>query len=550
MKSVTKKLPLGIQSFKKIIKGNYTYVDKTRYIYNLIENESYYFMSRPRRFGKSLLLDTINEVFNGDKELFKGLWIYNSYYEFTKHPTIRLDMSNISNETKDILKDSLLLELRKYVKEYALDISAEVPSDLFKLLIEALCKKYGRRVVVLIDEYDKPILDHLTDIKTAEENRMVMRGFYGVLKSMDPHLRFTMLTGVSKFSKTTIFSELNNLLDITMNEEYANVCGITAENLDEYFGNHIDSLAKLDRFKNYENLREEILTWYDGYSWDGVTRVLNPFSLLSFLIQKRFEGFWYSSGTPTFLIKLMKENPDAFLALDNLEISERMLDTFDIYKIAINPLLFQAGYLTIKEKRYVGVKERYLLKIPNLEVEEALYLNIITEFTEKDGDFAEASYWRLVESFKVGDIQNVLTILKALFASIPYNLHVNREAYYHSIIYAVLNVLGLNLEAEVSVSGGRIDAVLDINDKIYIMEFKYKDCDPDATLEEKRKLYDKALEEGMNQIHKKGYYRKYIEVAQDGSEFYRKTIRLVALAFLGRDNIEMRVECLDATDPN
>ena len=287
-----KKLPLGVQSFSKIIKGGYVYVDKTKYIYNLIDGVSYYFLSRPRRFGKSLLLDTISEVFSGNKELFNGLWIYDSGYEFPSHPVIRLDMSNISNETPEVLKQSLLHELRMRSAEESLSITAEIPSDTFKQLIEALYKKYGQRVVVLIDEYDKPILDHLTDVKTAEANRMVIKGFYGILKSMDPFLRFAMITGVSKFTKTSVFSELNNLLDITMMEEYANICGVELDNLNKYFGDHMESLSCHKRFAMRDSIRDDILSWYDGYSWDGETRVLNPFSLLSFFIQKRFVGFW------------------------------------------------------------------------------------------------------------------------------------------------------------------------------------------------------------------------------------------------------------------
>ena len=262
--------------------------------------------------------------------------------------------------------------------------------------------------------------------------------------------------------------------------------------------------------------------------------MLNPFSLLSFFIQKRFVGFWYASGTPTFLIKLLKEKPEILLGLNSLMISEMMLDKFDIHRIDIEPLLFQTGYLTVKNKVYSGVKEDYLLKIPNLEVEEAFHLSIIAEFTEKGNTFAETSYKRLEEHLNAEDLQNVLIVLRSLFASIPYNLHINREAYYHSIFYAIMRVLGINMHAEVSVSGGRVDAVLELKDKVYVIEFKYKDCTPDVSAEEKRRLFDEALDEGINQIYNKGYQKKYI-----GSD---KTIILVVFAILGRDNIEMRTE--------
>ena len=531
-----KKLPLGIQSFREIIEGGYVYADKTKYAYELINNAKYYFLSRPRRFGKSLLLDTIAEAFSGDKELFKGLWIYDSDYDFRKHPVLRLDMSNIAHDTPETLKDSLSGVLRDRVKNEGFDIDANAPSDIFRNLIEALNKKYSQRVVVLIDEYDKPILDHLQDVDTAEANRAVLRGFYGILKSMDPYLRFTLITGVTKFTKTSIFSGLNNLLDITLTRAYSCICGIPVEDLDILFREHIESLSSLERYVSYENLRDEILTWYDGYSWDGETKVLNPFGLLTFFMQDRFASFWYASGTPTFLIEILKEKPAAFLTLQNLEIRESMLDSFDIRKIGVASLLFQTGYLTVKETIQGYGPPVYRVDIPNYEVRESLYMNIITEFTEQDADTSETAYLRSKEAMRTGDMQKMLGILKGLFASIPYQLHIDREAYYHSIFYAVMSVLGFDMEAEVSTSKGRIDAVLELEDKAYVMEFKYHDCEPGAAPEVKRKLFDAALDEGMKQIKEMGYADKFI-----GSG---KEIRLAAFAFLGRDDIEMRTETI------
>jgi len=321
-----KRLPIGIQTFSKIIEGDYVYADKTKYVYDLINSASYYFLSRPRRFGKSLLLDTIAEAFKGSKELFKGLWIYDSDYTFESHPVIRLDMSNISNKTPEVLEISLASQLRKQIRQEGLDIIDELPSDMFKSIIEGLYEKYAQKVVVLIDEYDKPIIDHIHDVPAAEANRLVIRGFYGVLKSMDPFLRFTFLTGVSKFAKTSVFSELNNLKDITMTRQYANICGIPVEDLDKYFGEHIESLKTLKEFQNCGDLRGKILEWYDGYSWDGETRVINPFSLLTFFGQERFGAFWYASGSPKFLIDLIKQNPGEYSNFKSLKISESMLD--------------------------------------------------------------------------------------------------------------------------------------------------------------------------------------------------------------------------------
>ncbi|MCL2065605.1 MAG: ATP-binding protein, partial [Candidatus Cloacimonetes bacterium] len=515
------------------IEGNYIYVDKTRYIYDLLNNASYYFLSRPRRFGKSLLLDTIAEVFMGDKELFNGLWIYGSDYGFEPHPVVRIDMSNIPNKNSQVLENSLSLEVTHIAEKEQIILSGGEPANLFKRLIDALCEKYKQRVVVLVDEYDKPILDHITDIKTADENRLVLRSFFGILKSMDPYLRFTFFTGVSKFAKTSVFSELNNLLDITLTDRYANVCGITADDLDEFFGEHIESLARLDRFTDYNNVRERILAWYDGYSWNGIDRVINPFSLISFFKQERFGAFWYASGSPRFLIDLLKENPDEFSNIGSFEMSEYMLDASDFNKLESVPLLFQSGYLTIRDIEYDNDLPIYLLDVPNLEVSEAFNKNIIAAFTDSGHTKAESSSRALSRALQVGDLHTILEVLRGLFASIPYNLHVNLEAYYHSIFYSVMNVLGFKVESEVSGSKGRIDALLDLGDVAYIFEFKYVNCPNDASAEIKEELYKKALCEGMAQINDKGYSERFI-----GSE---KTVYKAVFAFLGRGEIEMSV---------
>jgi len=532
-----KKLPLGIQSFREIINGNYVYVDKTQFVYDLINNAKYYFLSRPRRFGKSLLLDTIGEAFSGDKELFKGLRLYSSDYDFVKHPVLRLDMSRIANETPEILKASVASKLIRCADEENIGISDKIPSDIFGDLIESLYKKYRQSVVVLIDEYDKPILSHIDDIKIAEANRKVLRDFYGILKSMDPYLRLTFVTGVSKFTKTSIFSELNNLLDITLNKKYSNICGISAENLDEYFGQHIEYLAALDDFEPYGDLRGEILTWYDGYSWDGKTRVINPFSLLSFFSQERFANFWYASGTPKFLIDIIKKDPAVYTSLKNTKITELMLDTSGIEVIEPELMFFQTGYLTIKSLLPVKGAAVYQLDMPNFEVSEAFNLQIISAFTKKRQARVKEAQLGMDDALQRGDTQKILEILRSLFASIPYQLHIDLEAYYHSIFFAVMSVLGFNMDAEVSTSKGRVDAVLELDDKVYVMEFKYEGCAPDADHEVKRKLFDKALAGGMKQIQDRGYHKKYLGRG--------KEIILASFAFLGRDDIEMLIEFIN-----
>ena len=534
-----KKLPLGIQNFREIITGDYVYVDKTQYIYNLIRGAKYYFLSRPRRFGKSLLLDTIGEVLKGEKELFKGLWIYDSDYEFKKYPVIRLDMSNISNSTPMVLEAALLDDLRIIIEDEELNIPGDNPSSVFKRLIRGLKMKYDQRIVILIDEYDKPILDHLNDIKTSEANRNVLRDFYGILKSMDPYICFTFITGVTKFTKTSIFSGLNNLFDITLAEDYANICGIPTESLNEYFGLHIENLSTHNNFKQYKSVSDEILAWYDGYSWDGRLRLLNPFSLLNFFELKKFESFWYSSGTPWFLIEMIKKKPESFLTLKNLEISEWILDAFNIQRIEAEPLLFQTGYLTVKDVIQTKGSPIYVLDIPNFEVRNAFNAQIVSVLTESGDVHTGRAQMEISRALESGDLKKMLDILRGLFASIPYNLHVDLEAYYHSIFYAVMTLLGFDMDVEVSVSKGRVDAVLELPDKVYIMEFKYSKCPHETNAEDKRRLFDTALKAAMDQINDRGYSAKY-----QGSG---KAIYQAAFAFLGRDNIELLVENIKTT---
>ena len=529
-----KKLPIGIQNLKEIIDGNYIYVDKTRHIYKLINEYKYYFLSRPRRFGKSLLIDTVAEVFSGDKELFKGLWIYDSDYAFKKHPVIRLDMSNIANETPAELKASVLSYLKVYYSTENIEFNDSIASDAFRNLIYYLHKKYNERVVVLIDEYDKPILDHINVMEIANGNRSVLGGLYGVMKSMDPYMEFVLVTGVTKFTKTSIFSGLNNLKDITMSEEYADICGIPVDDLELYFGEYIGHMTSHIKLKHYDSIADGIRAWYDGYSWDGKSRLLNPFSLLNYFSDKKFKRYWYATGTPSFLIDMIKKKPESYLNLRNLDITEDMLDTFEIERVELEPLLFQTGYLTVKEAADTIESPIYTLDIPNFEVRDAFSTQIVSALTESGDVRVSQVKMQISAALERGDLQKMLDILRGLFASIPYQLHVNAEAYYHSIFYAVMTLLGFDMDVEVSASRGRIDAALELDDKVYVMEFKYEKCPPDADDHIKQNLFITTLTAAMKQINDMGYCDKY-----KGSG---KAIYKAAFAFLGRDDIEIRVE--------
>ena len=389
---------------------------------------------------------------------------------------------------------------------------------------------------MLIDEYDKPILDHIIRIETAEANRMVIRDFYGILKSMDACIKFIFFTGVSKFTKTSVFSTLNNLSDITMSKKYANICGIPVGELEVYFGDRIEDMESNGVF---QNLRESILFWHDGYSWDGSTKLLNPYGLISFFQHEEFKSFWYASGSPTYLIDLIKQKPESIPELKDLVILESALDAIDIKNLEIGSLLFQTGYLTVAERMQPDQNRapEYLLEIPNFEVRDAFFRQLTAGLVEKEHIVTDGYYLQIKKALEAGDMQGILNVLKSLFSGIPYQLHVDAKAYYHSIFVAVMNVLGFKTGAEVSVSRGRIDADLELGDKIYVFEFKYEKCPPGADEETKRKISEKALENGMKQIREEGYANKYT-----GSG---KTLYLAAFAFLGRDSIEMRTSFAD-----
>jgi len=372
-----KDLPIGIQTFRKIIDGGYIYADKTRYIYNLLKGTNCYFLSRPRRFGKSLLLDTIAEALSGDKGLFRGLWIYDSDYDFKKYPVIRLDMTQMETGSADALKESLYDQINEYIEGENFQISTKLLARRFRSLILSLHRKYGERVAVLVDEYDIPVLDHITEIETAEANRTVIKNFFRVLKGLDAHLHFVFFTSVSKFTRTSLFSELNNLQDITMSNDYANICGFTHTDLTELFSGHLKAMNGIGILPplsewGADSIREQIYNWYDGYSWDGETRVFNPFSLLNFFKAKRFKAYWFESGSPGFLIKLIRQDPANYRNADGAVMNEAALDAMDIGSLSAVSLMFQTGYLTIgKIEQQINRLARYTLVTPNLEVRAA-----------------------------------------------------------------------------------------------------------------------------------------------------------------------------------
>ena len=477
------KLPIGIQTFKQIIEKGYVYIDKTKEVLEVIQNYKYVFLSRPRRFGKSLFLDTLKEAFEGNKELFKGLYIYDKY-DFEKFPVIKISWAgNLRN--LDGIRRWFFTVLRENQDRLNLTCSETIdPSSCLKELIEKAYKKYNKPVVILIDEYDKPILNVIDDLKKAMENREFLKGFYEVIKDSDAYIRFAFLTGVSRFSKVSVFSGLNNLEDISLNPNFAYICGFRHSDLIKYFKDYLDGVDL-----------EEVRRWYNGYNFLGKERVYNPFDLLLFLKNKEFDNYWFNSATPTFLIKLLEKRDYNVMEFENLEVSSNILDSFDIERIEVETVMFQAGYLTIKKVERKGQRKKFFLTFPNLEVKTSFndYLLIYLIDNTSKKEKIQDNLYDILENAKLDRLKEVLV---SIYSSVPYELFVRRElrdseSYYQVVLYMYLAGSGVEVRVEDSSDSGRSDLVAIVFDRVYIFEFK---------------LGGGAIE----QIREREYYKKYL----------------------------------------
>ena len=373
------KLPIGIQTFNEIIDNNYLYIDKTEVFAKLLNSGKYFFLSRPRRFGKSLLVSTLKEIFRGNKELFKNLFIYDKYDWSEKFPVISFSFSSITySQSEEIFRDEIVKQMIEIGLTYNITITEKTVILAFKQLLTNLSKI--NKVVILIDEYDNPIIDFVNDSDNAIKNRNVLREFYGLIKDYDEHIKFCLLTGVSKFSKVSVFSGLNNLYDITLDRNFSTICGITQEEIDKYFDNRLPAIANEYNITVNE-LKQKIKEWYNGYSWDGKNKLYNPFSILSFFSSFKFDNYWFSSGTPTFLIEKYRESKTVIEDIKEFKIGSTFFDQSEIDIIDFRPLLFQTGYLTVKE--YDFINNIYTLGYPNKEVKDAFLSYIAATFVEK-----------------------------------------------------------------------------------------------------------------------------------------------------------------------
>ncbi|MGA1870338.1 MAG: AAA family ATPase [bacterium] len=484
------KLPLGIQTFSEIITENYLYVDKTQYIYSLITSGKVYFLSRPRRFGKSLLISTLEALFRGEKALFKKLWIYDKW-DFKEYPVIKLDFLGLDINSPDDLKDYITRNLMRIAEIYKLKINKYTPyTERFYDLIVALAKK--NKVVVLIDEYDKPIIDFIKDREKAITHREVLRHFYSVMKKADEFIKFIFLTGVSKFSKTSVFSGLNNLRDLTVESKYAAMLGWTYEELTTYFADFLDELGKKICLEK-DDLMKSVEEWYNGYSWDGLHKVYNPFSILSLFIKQEFSNYWFATGTPTFLVDLIRDKEYNLPGLENLIAGNELLDSFDADNMAIEALLFQTGYLTIQEIVRDGLKQYLILNYPNFEVKESLLNHLVASYIDKPVGASDIIFLQMRKDLETRNIQAFFEKLEGIIMGIPYNIIVEKEVYYSSLLYTILALVGIRAEFEVQTAIGRLDAQIEFKNIIYIFEFKY----------------DKSAQEALDQIIRMRYRDKY-----------------------------------------
>jgi hypothetical protein len=508
-----RKLPIAIQTFAQIREENYYYVDKSNLALQLIDQGKYFFLSRPRRFGKSLFLDTLKELFEGNQALFKGLAAENQWDWNVQYPVIHISFSDgvlqsreqLDQRIRDILRvNRIRLNIPKPHGLEDTDIAGNLGD-----LIEQAHQKFGQRAVVLIDEYDKPILDNITNTAISTEMREGLKNLYSVLKGSDAHLKFVLLTGVSKFSKVSLFSGLNNLQDITLDPRYSTICGYTDVDIDTTFATELEGLD-----------REEIRLWYNGYNWLG-NSVYNPYDALLLFSNRTFKPYWFETGTPTFLVKLLQQRRTFTPDIGRMVAAETLLSSFDVDHIPVEALMFQAGYVTIDSVRAIPGLRQVKLRYPNLGVRTSLNGLLLQSLTGSDTQYSIQAT-RLYDALLDHDLQGLNNIFHAFYASIPHQWYSNNsiadfEGYYASVFYSYFAALGLNIAVEESTNLGRLDMAVRFEGRVYIFEFKVVELLPEGR--------------ALQQIKDKHYADKYqgtgAPIYLIGVEFSKDTRNIV-----------------------
>ena len=509
-----RKLPIGIQTFRTIREEGWYYVDKTTYAHRLVDGGTHYFLSRPRRFGKSLFVDTLKELFEGNEPLFRGLAVHDRWDWSVRHPVVRLDFSGRNFTEPGHLDMNLTAQLEGMERRAGVG-TPPYPAgpERFAHLIETLHERTGQRVAVLVDEYDKPILDALAKPELARANRDALRGLYSAIKASDAHVKFTFLTGVSKFSKVGIFSGLNNLKDVTLDPRYSAICGYTDADLDTVFAPELPGLD-----------RDRIRHWYNGYSWRGGEKVYNPFDILLLFDTREFKAHWFETGTPRFLIDTLLGRGVASPELDRMIGTDTLLSTFDVDEMATEALLFQTGYLTIAGEEDFDGETVYRLEYPNREVRQSLNGSLLRAMTPDALHRAKVPV-RLRQLLRENDFEGLDALFRSFFAGIPYQWYTKNdiaryEGYYASVFYSWFASAGLDVRVEESTSHGRLDMAVLFNGQVYLFEFKTVEKAPEGT--------------ALAQIREKGYADKYRHLGQPihlvGVEFSRKERNVAAFA--------------------
>ena len=486
-----KNLPLGINTLSLLLESNCIYVDKTEYAYNLIKQPGRFFLSRPRRFGKSLFVDTLKEIFEGNQKLFEGLYIVDKWDWTKKYPVIKLDFAAGGGKSQEELDIRIEDMLDENGERLDVQIDSQDLAGKFRKLISRAAAKYGQRVVVLVDEYDKPILDNINNSQVVREIRDALHRFYGVLKEQDANLQFVFMTGVTKFSKVSLFSGVNQLKDITISKSYSSICGYTDNDLQVHFNEY---LAGSDT--------EEVKRWYNGYSWTGPDTVYNPYDILLFLSEDlSYQNYWFETGSPTFLIELFRKNHYFLPDLENIEVFQRTLSSFDIESLNPITLLFQAGYLTIEKTFIERGKLVFRLKMPNQEVRLALNDYFIEDYTGISADL-KSRQGDLYNALSTGNLASFEQYIRSLFAGIPWRNFTNNdlanfEGYYASVLYAFFASLNAQVIPEDITNHGQADMSIILGNHIYVMEIKVVDNLPEGN------------NQALQQIVLKNYAEKY-----------------------------------------
>ena len=496
------KYPIGVQHFESLRKDGYLYVDKTRLVYDIVSKGRYYFLSRPRRFGKSLLISTLQAYYEGKRDLFQGLAIEQLEQEWRVHPVLRLDLNTEKYDSIDSVDRKLDREFKIWEELYGAD-EAEVTLPMrFEGIIRRAYKKTGERVVILIDEYDKPLLQAISNKPLQNEYRATLKAVYGALKSMDGCIKFALLTGVTKFGKVSVFSDLNHLRDISMLEQYTEICGISEKELHSYFRNEITEMAELHQ-TSYDDMTDMLRQNYDGYHFAPNTNgMYNPYSLLNVFANKKLGSYWFATGTPTYLVELLKSNEYKLDDVNGYIVGIEGLSGTDAADTDAIPVIYQSGYLTIKD--FNPRFQSYTLGYPNKEVEEGFIKFLIPHYTAKretNGVFEIQNFVREVES---GDIDGFFTRLRSFFSDTTYEVIRLQELHYSNVLYIVFKLLGFYTQVEYKTSNGRIDLVLQTPDYIYVMEFKLSGTAQEALQQINDKGYAQPFEKDPRKLYKIG----------------------------------------------